>query len=217
MEIKIDEFDDLVELHVHGVLDSNWSDHLSRAIDEAVRGGSHRMLLNLSGVNYLSSAGISVLLRAHAQLTRIHGFFAVSDPSPQVREVLKLTGLQKRLICDDETLHRSSARLLSTSLPPFFCVTGSEVDFELYDLDPENPLRCRMFGDPARLPGRQFLGRPDAAGRLSKTNLWSGPGGLRERIQRLPRTFRGIPGGGGGGSAAPGPKWQSARLSACAG
>src|SRR5262249_17122407 len=144
MEIKAVEIDGLVELHVQGVLDSNWADHLSKAIDEKVRDGAHRLLLNLSAVNYLSSAGIAALLRAHAQLTRIHGFFAVSDPSPQVREVLKLSGLQKRLICDAETVRQSSAGLLSTSLPPFFCITGSVADFEMYDLAPQEPMRCRV-------------------------------------------------------------------------
>lgn len=156
MEIKIEEFDDLVELHVHGVLDSNWSDHLSRAIDESVRGGAHRMLLNLRGVSYLSSAGISVLLRAHGQLTRLHGFFGVSDPSPQVHEILKLTGLQQRLICDGEAVRRTSSKVLTTAQPQFRCVAAGDIDFELYDLSAEEPLRCHAFGDPARLPGRQF-------------------------------------------------------------
>jgi len=156
MEIKSVEFDGLLELHVHGVLDSNWADHLSKAIDDAVREGAHRLLLNLSGVNYLSSAGIAVLLRAHGQLTRIHGFFAVSDPSPQVREVLKLTGLQQRLICDDDAVRRTSGKLMTTSQPQYRCVTSGDVDFELYDLDPVEPVRCQIFGDPRRLTTRQF-------------------------------------------------------------
>jgi anti-anti-sigma factor len=156
MEIKTVEAGEMLELQVFGALDSNWAEHLGKAIDEAVRNGSHRLLLNLGGVNYLSSAGISVLLKAHAQLTRIHGFFAVSNPSPQVHEVLKLTGLQKRLIGDSQTIRRSAAMLLSTVQPQFRCLTAGDVDFELYDLSPEQPLSCRMLGDPGRLPGRCF-------------------------------------------------------------
>jgi anti-anti-sigma factor len=156
MEIKAVEVGELLELQVFGALDSNWAEHLGKAIDEAVRNGSHRMLLNLGGVNYLSSAGIAVLLRAHAQLTRIHGFFAVTDPSPQVREVLKLTGLQQRLIGDKQTLRRSSAMLLSTVQPQFRCLTAGDFNFELYDLAPERPLSCRMLGDPGRLPAGRF-------------------------------------------------------------
>jgi anti-anti-sigma factor len=157
MEIKTVEAGEILELHVKGALDSNWAEHLGKAIDEAVRNGSHRLVLNLGEVNYLSSAGISVLLRAHSQLTRIHGFFVVSEPSPQVREVLKLTGLHQRLIGDSKTIRRSAAMVLSTVQPQFRCLTAGDIDFELYDLNPECPLSCRVLGDPGRLPARGFV------------------------------------------------------------
>ena len=92
MEIKTVHTDDLVEMQVAGMLDTNWADHLSVAIDEVIRAQSHRLLVNLKDVTYLSSAGISVLLKAHAQFQRIHGFFAVCDPSPHVRQVLHRRG-----------------------------------------------------------------------------------------------------------------------------
>lgn len=156
MEIRIEESGDLVELHVQGVLDSNWADHLNRAIDEAVRSGSHRMLLNLAEVTYISSAGISVLLKSHAQLKEIHGFFGVADPSPQVYQILRLTGLTERLICDASAVRRSTGTFLATSEPQYRCVATGDVDFELYDLAPEEPLSCRAFGNPHHLAARGF-------------------------------------------------------------
>lgn len=156
MEITAERTGDLIELHVRGVLDSNWADPLENAIGEAVRGGSHRMLLNLQNVTYLSSAGISVLLRAHSQLQQIHGFFGVCDPSPQVRQVLRLTGLEQRLICDGETVRRSKGTMLVTARPDYRCVALGEVEFELYDQSPETPLKCRTFGNAGRLADRSF-------------------------------------------------------------
>src|SRR6478736_5254944 len=114
MEIKSVETEGLVELQVQGILDTTWADHLTAAIDEVIRGQSHRLLVNLKEVTYLSSAGISVLLKAHAQFQRFHGFFGVCDPSPHVRQVLKLTGLEKRLVCDGELARRSRGTMLLT-------------------------------------------------------------------------------------------------------
>ncbi|MBI3866452.1 MAG: STAS domain-containing protein [Planctomycetia bacterium] len=156
MEIQTQQHDSLTELLVQGVLDNTWADHLEKAIDEVARGRSHRLLLNLNKVTYLSSAGISVLLKAHAQFQKIHGFFGVSDPSAQVRQILKLTGLEQRLICDADVVRRSSGTMLVTSSPEYRCVALGDVDFEMYDLDPQTPLRCRTFGQSERLANRSF-------------------------------------------------------------
>ncbi len=162
MEIKVEQHDSLTELLVQGVLDNTWADHLDRAIDEVARGRSHRLLLNLNQVTYLSSAGISVLLKAHAQFQKIHGFFCVSDPSAQVRQVLKLTGLEKRLICDGDVMRKSDGAMLVTSRPEYRCVALGDVDFELYDLAAEKPLRCHVIGDAERLTRGRF---PDESSR----------------------------------------------------
>ncbi len=156
MDIKTVESEGLVELQAEGLLDTTWADHLAAAIDEVIRGQEHRLLVNLKGVTYLSSAGISVLLRAHAQFQRIHGFFGVCDPSPQVRQVLKLTGLEQRLICDGEVARRSRGTMLLTSRPEFQLTVQGDVDFELYDLGPKTPGKCRVLGEAGRLADRSF-------------------------------------------------------------
>ena len=156
MEIQVEHHDSLTELIVHGVLDNSWADHLSRAIDDAERGRSHRLVLNLSHVTYLSSAGISTLLRAHGQFQRIHGFFAVVDPSPQVRQILKLTGLEQRLISDRETAFHQTGRSTTGSIAELASVARGEIGFELYELPAANAMRCRLWGDPANLPQAKF-------------------------------------------------------------
>jgi anti-anti-sigma factor len=50
-------------LDVDGRLDAFWADHLAEEMAAAVREGRHVISLNLSGVTYLSSAGIRVLVR----------------------------------------------------------------------------------------------------------------------------------------------------------
>src|SRR5215467_1204108 len=98
MEIKKQRVGDVLELEILGRLDGYWADHLSKSIEDVVREGAHNLRLNLSGVSYLSSAGIRVLVRAHKQLSAIQGSFSVSAPSEAVRSILHLTGLMDLLV-----------------------------------------------------------------------------------------------------------------------
>ncbi|MGL5094356.1 MAG: STAS domain-containing protein, partial [Planctomycetia bacterium] len=101
-------------LELVGRLDNTWSDSVSAAIDEVVRAGVHHLVLDFSGVEYLSSAGIRVLLVAHRRLAAVKGFFGVVRPTSTVREVLRLSGLEKQL-CREPT---SAAKIDAPSAPP---------------------------------------------------------------------------------------------------
>ena len=50
---------------VDGRLDGYWSDHLERALAEAIGNGHHRIRLDCSSSRFLSSAGIGVLVKFH--------------------------------------------------------------------------------------------------------------------------------------------------------
>ena len=93
MEISREQSVDLVILTLSGRLDANWSGHVETALSEVVRSGEHRLHLDMSGVDYLSSAGVRVLLSCFKQLRAINGLFGVVSPSEPVRSVLDLSGL----------------------------------------------------------------------------------------------------------------------------
>lgn len=93
MEISREQSVDLVILTLRGRLDANWSGHVETALSEVVRSGEHRLHLDMSGVDYLSSAGVRVLLSCFKQLRAINGLFGVVSPSEPVRSVLDLSGL----------------------------------------------------------------------------------------------------------------------------
>ncbi len=99
-------------LQVHGNVDaSNYTDLQTRA-QEAVRAGMHYLLLDLSGVPYMSSAGLRAInqifnaARAHAATENdaaikkglASGKFKsdhlkICNPTPRVLEVLKTAGV----------------------------------------------------------------------------------------------------------------------------
>src|SRR5262249_43070693 len=149
MEIRKQRIGDVLELEIQGRLDGYWADHLSQSIEDVVREGARNLRLNLSGVSYLSSAGIRVLVRAHKQLSAVQGFFSVSAPSEAVRSILQLTGLMELLIPAVTTGLKaapSSSQILEKE----------NIRFEVVNLTPEARLSCQVIGDPAQLLGGGF-------------------------------------------------------------
>lgn len=102
MEITRESFGDQVILHLRGRLDATWCPPVEAALAAAVRAGDHRLMVDMSGVTYVSSAGLRVLLACHRQLRTIQGQMGVIRPSEAVRSILELSGLQQ-LIATEPT------------------------------------------------------------------------------------------------------------------
>jgi anti-anti-sigma factor len=64
----------------------------------AMREGFKRILINLAGSNFLCSAGIRVLLQYHRQMKNQGRSLLVSRTSPEIDQVLELTGFRAQLV-----------------------------------------------------------------------------------------------------------------------
>lgn len=95
MECQISRSQDVAEVVLIGSLDSSWSPYLSDRLDEVVRTGVREVRLDMSGVSYLSSNGIALLVRYHRQMRQIGGSFQIVADSEAVGHVLRLTGVTK--------------------------------------------------------------------------------------------------------------------------
>ena len=93
MEITQHPGADSLELRLTGRLDATWADHVSNAIETAVRAGSHHIVLNFARVDYISSLGIRVLLDHYKRLKSVNGSLSVSEPSDVTLKILKAAGL----------------------------------------------------------------------------------------------------------------------------
>jgi anti-anti-sigma factor len=150
MEITTRQGDGGLELVLAGRLDAYWSDHLSKALDEAVRGGTHRLRLDMSAVPYMSSVGIRVLLRFYKETQRLGGSFAVCRPSEAVQRVLHLAGLES-LLGDTAAGADPAAAPASMRI-----VERETATYEVFDLPVAGPVRCHVVGDTAPLEGCQY-------------------------------------------------------------
>ena len=72
-------------------------EELDREIDAALPG---RLALDLSGVTFMDSSGIAVLLRALRQMQQIGGTLRVTDIPAQPRRVLDAAGVGRLITLD---------------------------------------------------------------------------------------------------------------------
>ena len=78
-----------VVITVTGDLDLLAADMLRRAVSRALRGERKRVIFELSGLRFIDSAGLTVLIEASSQATSVE----LLSPSPAVRRAVELTGL----------------------------------------------------------------------------------------------------------------------------
>lgn len=93
MEINTSEMRRVQLFEVIGRVDSTNASELGNAMDKAVDDGKSNLVLDLGGVEYMSSAGLREMVRILKRVKRVGGDLRIANPSERVREVLELAGL----------------------------------------------------------------------------------------------------------------------------
>lgn len=148
MEITQHPRGELLEIRLNGRIDGTWGDHLSTTIEKAVRAGSHHLALNCSGVNYISSLGIGVILTHYKMLKSVNGSLVVTYPSKFVRQILDTVGLTRILIDGADAPTAATATVRRE-------VRGGAT-YQLHPQLAEHPLSCSLIGDPDKLATTGF-------------------------------------------------------------
>lgn len=158
MEIEQKQLAEGIEVRISGRLDAHWSDQLDRDLAEVVRGGARRIHLDMAEINYISSAGLRVLLKYWKELKTINGAFHVVSPSANVRNILRMAGMRDLI----EEKPDVPTRAGSGEAAPETLRTGGG-RFTLYHPHPGARLSLSMIGRPDRLAGAGF-GTDDVTG-----------------------------------------------------
>lgn len=82
---------DLVK--VSGRIDSSNAGELDQALKDIIGNGRNNIVLDLSEVNYMSSAGLRAIIAALRECKKRHGDVRIANPSERVSEVLSLAGV----------------------------------------------------------------------------------------------------------------------------
>lgn len=94
MKLDIREKKSVVILDVSGHVTSGGGEEmLQEAIDTLVASGMTRILINLSKVDFMDSAGVGELVASHRMVERFGGKLKVLSASPKVRSSLSTAKL----------------------------------------------------------------------------------------------------------------------------
>lgn len=91
MEFTVLKENDSVVIKVNGKIDTNTSPALDEAISKEVA-NTNSIVVDFTNVDYVSSAGLRVLLSAHKAMSSKKGKFVISHVQDQVMELFDMTG-----------------------------------------------------------------------------------------------------------------------------
>lgn len=92
VEILEKQKDDVLVLEIIGRLDAISSRTAEDKIFNCISNGKKKLLFNFSQVDYLSSAGIRLLLRTTKKLKTVSGKLIVCSISSNIMDILKMSG-----------------------------------------------------------------------------------------------------------------------------
>ncbi len=94
VDIDILDRDNVSLVQVRGRVDSTNADQLGEALAQQIENGHTQLVLDLAGVEYMSSAGLREIVSALKRVKRsAGGDVRIAQPSYRVREVLEMAGL----------------------------------------------------------------------------------------------------------------------------
>ena len=98
MTIEIKKNTDETIIEIAGRLDTITAPTLDKTINEDI-GDTKNLVLDVKGMEYISSAGLRVLLSAQKKMQKI-GSMKVKNVCPEVMEVFEMTGFADILVIE---------------------------------------------------------------------------------------------------------------------
>jgi anti-sigma B factor antagonist len=103
MEVNTQNFKRVDLVTVSGRVDSSNAPQLDEALKNLTNSGRSNLVLDLSQVDYMSSAGLRSLVSTLRDCKRKGGDVRLATPSPRVSDVLSLAGLDSIFEVYDNT------------------------------------------------------------------------------------------------------------------
>ncbi|MCB1181605.1 MAG: STAS domain-containing protein [Chlamydiia bacterium] len=97
METEVEEKGDIVVFRVKGRLDAASSPQLEKQINSIIDTGHFKVLLNFENVDYLSSAGMRLMLSVSKRLSKLEGKMVACNLNDEVMEVIRMAGFNQVL------------------------------------------------------------------------------------------------------------------------
>jgi anti-sigma B factor antagonist len=105
MEITVQEFKRCDMITVKGRVDSATAPQLAQALEAANEGGKYKLVIDMQGLEYMSSAGFRAMLAAQRNCRKYNrGEVVLASVPDRIREALELAGFTELFKTFDDTL-----------------------------------------------------------------------------------------------------------------
>jgi anti-anti-sigma factor len=135
-------------LRMGGRLDREWSEQLSHTLEDLLQDGVRSLVIDLSGVTYVSSAATRVLARWQEELAVLRGEVRLTPLSSEVGEMLAMAGWDSRFDAAGGPDSGSALRQ-STWYSRSGALTSGQ--YQMSAAVSEGTLTCHLHGHPDRL------------------------------------------------------------------
>jgi len=177
MEIAREELEQVTVLRIRGRMDASHAQHLSSQLSDLVRDGRDQIELDLSELDYISSAGIGVLVAWHKRLDELRGYLIVSAASEPVRSMFRLMWLEEHLMGEQRTQRDAAPEEEARH------EEDRQARFEIHERDPEAKLTCECLGEPSLLPSAGYDGSHCQRVEFPSTTFGIGVGAFGEGFE----------------------------------
>ena len=92
MEVNSQKIESVVVFSIKGRSDASNASKLETACDKLIERNETKILLDCSQLDYISSAGLRVLLKLAKYLKKVSGKIAVAHPNEDVQQMFDISG-----------------------------------------------------------------------------------------------------------------------------
>ncbi len=94
MDISVEKAGDVATFHVSGSVNTNTAPDFEKAVEQAFSAGDvTSAVFDFSKLDYISSAGLRVLMVAYKKTAALGGSITIEGSSDEVMEVFEITGI----------------------------------------------------------------------------------------------------------------------------
>jgi anti-sigma B factor antagonist len=94
MEMTTHSSSKIKVLSIEGEMNANTSGAVDERLHKLIMGGNNKLVIDLSGLNYISSAGLRIFLKANKLIKKKQGEIRICGLNETVKEVFEISGFQ---------------------------------------------------------------------------------------------------------------------------
>jgi anti-anti-sigma factor len=92
MNVNVKASADYTLVSVEGRIDTTNAGEFEKSVTEVINSGCTRLILDCSGLNYISSSGLRVFLVVQKKMTALKGQFKLCSLQQTIKEIFDISG-----------------------------------------------------------------------------------------------------------------------------